>query len=68
MATVQLAIFRVLISTHLRSFLQASFGLLVFRSLGGFSIVHLSVATQLANAIASMARDFNSGARNYVLL
>lgn len=68
MATVKVAILHVLISTHLRSFLQEVFGLLAFRSLGGFSIVLLSVATQLANAVASMAGDFNSAARNYVLL
>lgn len=68
MKTAKAAIFHVLISTHLRSLLQDGFGLLLFGLLGGFSIVPLSVATQLANAPASMAGLFHSAARNYVLL
>ena len=35
----KVAILHVLISTHLRSFLQDGFGLLLFKLLGGFSIV-----------------------------
>lgn len=68
MKTVKMAILYILISTHLRNLLQNVFGLLLFSLLGGFSIVPLSVATQLANTPARMAGHFNSAARNYVLL